>query len=87
MAKTQTITKLSPSGATAEVAAALTAAGLVGNVSSSPVELGRQRKTYLSTIVSGTDADRALTVMRDLPDVCSAHVIDRSTAYIYRRLI
>jgi len=87
MTTTQTITKLSPSESTAEVLAALTAAGLGGNVSSSPVELGRQRKTYLSTIISGTDADRALAVIQNLPDVCSAHVIDRSTAYIYRRLI
>jgi hypothetical protein len=86
MTTTQTITKLSPSESTAEVLAALTAAGLVGNVSSSPVELGRQRKMYLATVVSRTDADRALIVMRDLPDVCSAYVIDRSAAYIYRRL-
>jgi len=85
--KTQTLTSLTPAESTAEVLAALTAAGLGGKVSSSPVELGRQRKTYLCTIVSRTDADRALVVMRDLPDVCSANIIDPSTAYIYRRLI
>lgn len=88
MAKAQRFTKLSPGEATSEAADALAAAGLAGfRVSSSPAEVGRQRKVFLLTVASGGEASRALAVLRDLPDVTSAGTMGRGTAYIYRRLI
>ena len=51
MAKTETFTKLTPAESTAEVTAALTAAGIAGcSVSSSGMMLGRQRRYYLATV-------------------------------------
>lgn len=88
MATVQRITKLSPGEATSEAAAALAAAGLAGlRVSTSPQEIGRQRKVFLVTIASGGEAQAAAAVMRNLPDVTSSGTMGRSTAYIYRRLI
>jgi hypothetical protein len=89
MAETQRITKLSPGEATIEAAQSLAAAGIVGaSVTSSGANLGRQGKVYLHTLASGlADSDAALAVLRDLPGVCAAGTMGRSTAYIYRRLI
>jgi uncharacterized lipoprotein len=90
MAKTQAFTKLSPAEATAEVTAALAAIGVAGcNVSSSPQEIGRQRKNYLTTVatkVPGAAADTALTALRSLPDVCGGGTMGRGTVYVCRRL-
>jgi len=90
MTKTQTITTLSPSGATAEVTAALAAVGLTGlSVSSSPQMIGRQGKVFLSTVVSkmAGQEDAALAAIRDLPDVCTAGAMGCGTVYIYRRMV
>ena len=88
MAKTQTFTKLSPAEATAEVAGALTAAGLnAKSVTSSPQMIGRQRKMYLTTVATGLDAaPGALALLRELPDVCYSGIMGRGTAYVCRRL-
>lgn len=90
VAKTVTFTKLTPAESTAEVTAALAAAGIAGcSVSSSGAELGRQRKHYLATVVSRlpeTVKGKALAALRGLPDVCSAVEAGRNTVCIYRRL-
>lgn len=91
MPKTQTFTKLSPSEATAEVTAALAGTGITGcTVSSSPQEIGRQRKMFLTTVASkvpeGAEG-RALATLCTLPDVCSSGTMGRGTVYVYRRLI
>jgi hypothetical protein len=90
MAKTETFTKLTAAESTAEVAAALTVAGITGcSVSSSGMELGRQRKYYLATVASRlpeTSKGAALAALRNLPDVCSAVESGRNTVCIYRRL-
>jgi hypothetical protein len=85
---TQRITKLSPYEATTEAAGALAAANLAGfRISTSPQQVGRQGKVVLMTVASGSDAQAALSVLRNLPDVTSSGTMGRSTAYIYRRLI
>ena len=90
MAKTQTFTKLSPSEATAEVTAALNAAGFDDLiVSSSPLVVGRQDKVFLATVASKLpeqSTDEALAILRDLPDVCTADTMGRGVVFIYRRL-
>lgn len=90
MAKTVTFTKLTPAESTAEVTAALTAAGITGcSVTSSGAELGRQRKHYLATVASRlpeTSKGTALAALRNLPDVCSAVEFGRNSVMIYRRL-
>jgi uncharacterized membrane protein (DUF4010 family) len=89
MPKTQTFTSLSPAEATAEVTAALTAMNIAGcSVSSSTQEIGRQRKMYLTTVVSklGTSAGAALAVLSDLPDVCGSGTMGRGVLYVSRRL-
>ena len=87
MAKTQTFTKLSPSEATAEVTAALTAAGFAAkSVTSSPQEIGRQRKMYLTTVATGLEAAScALALLRELQDVCYSGTMGRGTVYVCRR--
>jgi len=89
MATTQRITKLSPYEATTEAADALAAANLAGfRISSSPQQVGRQGRVVLMTVASRHgDAQDALTVLRDLPDVTTSGTMGRSTAFIYRRLI
>lgn len=90
MAKTVTFTKLTPAESTAEVTAALAAAGIAGcTVSSSGAELGRQRKHYLATCVSRlpkASRGAALAALRNLPDVCSAVEFGSGSVMIYRRL-
>lgn len=88
MTRTQTFTKLSPSEATAEVTAALTAAGFtLRSVSSGVGEVGRQRKNYLMTIVNGLEQreSEALAILRDLPDVSYSGIRGRGTVHISRR--
>jgi len=88
MAKTQTFTKLSPAEATAEVTAALAAMGITGcSVSSSVLQIGRQRKVYLTTVASKLPAPGAtLAALGALPDVCNSGTMGRGTVYVTRRL-
>jgi hypothetical protein len=89
MPKTQTFTSLSPAEATAEVTAALTAMNIAGcSVSSSPQEIGRQRKMYLTTVVSKVPetADTLAALRATLPDVCGSGTMGRGVLYVSRRL-